>query len=91
MVMLEAMRKGLPVVSFDCPRGPAEIISDGRDGILVPPGDIDGLANGLLSLIEDVPRRRRLAAAGLETARAYDAGAIGRQWQALVRGLVRDP
>ena len=72
---------------MDCPRGPGEIISDGRDGILVPPEDVGGLADALTALIEDEPRRRRLGAAGRETARTYDSDEIGRRWEALVREL----
>jgi glycosyltransferase involved in cell wall biosynthesis len=87
IVVVEAMSKGLAVVSFDCPRGPGELISDGHDGILVPPGDIDALAAALLELVEDEDRRRRLGAAALEKARAYDAGEIGRRWELLVREL----
>ena len=88
MVLIEAMSKGLAVVSFDCPQGPGEIITDGEDGILVPPGDVDGLAAAIVRLIDDEQQRHRLGTKALSTAAQYDLAVIGRQWDELVGRLI---
>jgi glycosyltransferase involved in cell wall biosynthesis len=87
MVIVEAMSKGLAVVSFDCPRGPGEIIGDGRDGVLVPELDVPALGRALSELASDEERRRRLGVAAVQTARRYDREAIGARWDALLEVL----
>lgn len=84
LVLLEAMSKGMAIVSFDCPTGPADVVDDHRNGILVPARDVDGLASGILELIEDEDLRRRLGPAAVETAAAYSLASVGPQWDALV-------
>jgi glycosyltransferase involved in cell wall biosynthesis len=89
MVLVEAMSKGLPVVSFDCPHGPADIVHDGTDGLLVPAENIDALAAALITLIEQPERRHRYGEAALRTAREYAITAIGPRWEALLSDLAR--
>ncbi|MCB5908384.1 glycosyltransferase family 4 protein [Streptomyces pinistramenti] len=87
MTLVEAMRCGVPVVSTDCPLGPAEIITDGTDGLLVPRGDGMALAGALLTLVEDPERRGRMAAAALHSATRYDPGPIAARYQRLFEEL----
>ncbi|MFF2437247.1 glycosyltransferase family 4 protein [Streptomyces sp. NPDC058107] len=87
MTIVEAMRCGVPVVSTDCPLGPAEIIHDGVDGRLVPVGDRKALADALLDLIADEGTRRRMGQAALDTARRYDPGPIARTYDELFAEL----
>jgi glycosyltransferase involved in cell wall biosynthesis len=61
-VVVEGMAAGLPVIAA-ADGGPVEIIDDGRDGLLTPPGDVDALADALRSLRDNPARRARLGAA----------------------------
>jgi glycosyltransferase involved in cell wall biosynthesis len=91
MVLLEAMGCGLPLVSFDCPTGPADIVQDGHNGLLVPDGDIPGLAAALDQLIEDPHRRRSMGEAGVKLAEDYAGARIAERWVGLFRELQQEP
>ena len=53
MVLLEAKQNHLPLVSFDIASGPGEIITDGKNGLLVRFGDVDALAEEMCKLINN--------------------------------------
>ncbi|HEX2176831.1 MAG TPA: glycosyltransferase family 4 protein [Nocardioidaceae bacterium] len=89
MVVAEAMSKGVPVVAFDCPSGPADIITHGRDGFLVPDGDLAEFTRSLLLLIEDDDRRRQMGSAALQAGHRFDPHTIGQQWVQMFEELAR--
>ena len=65
-VLIEALACGCPVVSTDCPSGPAEILEWGKWGPLVPVGDADALAKAIVQTLERPPDRELLRKRGLE-------------------------
>jgi len=91
MVLIEAMSKGLPIVSTDCETGPREVVDPGRTGLLVPTGDATALAAGLRTLMDDEALRRRMGAQAGADAEAYSLTAIGPRWDELLGDLGRPP
>lgn len=88
LVLVEAMVCGLPVVSFDCPAGPDEIITDGHDGLLVPSGDVHALAEKLMILMADENLRKRLGEQARQSVRRYEMASIAKQWESLFDQLM---
>jgi glycosyltransferase involved in cell wall biosynthesis len=87
MVLTEAMACGVPCVAMDCPCGPGDIISNGKDGVLVPNGDIEGFAAALATLMDDAPLRRFMGREARSNVRRYNVEAVGAQWDQLFREL----
>jgi glycosyltransferase involved in cell wall biosynthesis len=74
------MATGLPVVSFRCPCGPEDIISEGEDGILVENGNIDKLADAICFLIENEELRKQYGKMGVVSAQQYHEDQIMQKW-----------
>lgn len=86
IVLMEAMATGLPVVATRI-TGVPELVEDGRNGLLVPPGRPDQLADAVERLVGDPGLRARFAAAGKQTVRErFD----GRQSVSRLEQLLRD-
>ena len=81
LALLEAMAAGMAVVSFDCPTGPADLIDDHRNGLLIRPRKVGLMAKGLKELMADEELRQRCSAGALDTAREYSMDVIGPRWE----------
>jgi glycosyltransferase involved in cell wall biosynthesis len=83
----EAMAAGLPVVSFDCDYGPADLIDHDQNGLLVPPDDVPALASALDRLLSDAGLRRRLGMAAREVGTRLQPSVIAASWDDILTEL----
>jgi glycosyltransferase involved in cell wall biosynthesis len=86
-VLLESMVTGAPVVVTDCPSGPAEIVDNGKYGLLVPPEDPDAIADALIRVLSDSELRDTLSKLSLKRARDFDFETSLKQWENTILAL----
>lgn len=89
MVITEAMACGIPPVSFACPCGPRDIISDGTDGLLVENGNIKQLAEKIIYLIEHETIRKEMGRQARINVERFKIESIGQQWKTLFESVLR--
>ena len=80
LVIPEAMSCGLPVVAYDCPYGPSEIITEERNGFLVSCYDVDAFAEKLCMLIENEPLRKIMGHNAIQSTLRFTKERIIPQW-----------
>jgi glycosyltransferase involved in cell wall biosynthesis len=88
LVLIEAMRHGLPCVSFNCPYGPKDLIDDNESGYVIENDNIEQFAEKLNYLIENTEIRKKFAKKALLKSTRYDVDTIMSQWRDLFDSLL---
>jgi GalNAc-alpha-(1->4)-GalNAc-alpha-(1->3)-diNAcBac-PP-undecaprenol alpha-1,4-N-acetyl-D-galactosaminyltransferase len=83
-VLMEAMQLGLPCISFDCPSGPCDLVTNEQNGLLLPPQDVSSLSAALARLAADAELRARLGRAAAGVNEQFSQERIYGKWLALL-------
>ena len=88
LVLLEAKQYGLPIVSFNCPTGPAEIVLDKENGYLVDDYNINYMSEKIFTLIENENLRAQFAEKSMKDTEKFSKKKIIKQWEDLIEGMI---
>lgn len=88
MVLIEAMACGVPCVAFNCPHGPADIIIDNEDGLIVPNGNIKAFSEAIIKLIENKALRKKMGEHAEENVKRFLPEVVMPQWDVLFKSFV---
>lgn len=85
MVLIEAQTFGLPIVSFDCPHGPSEVIIPNRNGVLVENQNIDELICALSNLLSNMELLQQYSSNAVKDAERFQPTKIIEDWKVLLQ------
>lgn len=89
LVISEAMSCSLPIVAYNCPYGPACIVSDSKNGYLIDSDDVDNYVDKLSVLMKDGNLRIKMGKDALSSSKRYEFNQIMPLWRALFEQLVQ--
>ena len=88
LVLLEAKQYGLPIVSFNCPTGPSEIVLDGENGYLIDNFDTNEMSNKICELIENEELRESFSRNSMNDTEKFNKETILQQWVDLIEEMI---
>jgi alpha-maltose-1-phosphate synthase len=89
LVLLEAMASGLPVITTTATAGP-DIISQGKDGWIIDPGDLDALVETMRFCLQNQDRITEMGANARRTAERFSWDAYGDRWAEILKAVVNE-
>lgn len=91
LVLIEAASCGLPLISYDCPSGPAEIIESEKNGFLIEKvGDVQMMADKICQLIESASLRKKMGEASRQMVTRFSVELICKQWLSLFNNILTE-
>ena len=90
LVLLEAMKHGVPCVTFDCPYGPSDVVDNEKSGYVIENDNIELFAQKLSELMDHPETRKAFSEEAIVKAKMFDKGVIMRQWKTLFESLLKE-
>ena len=87
LVLLEALKHGVPCIAFDCPFGPSSILENERSGFLIEDGNVHLFIEKLSLLMNDIDLRKKISKEAVQRSEVFSINRVMRQWEELFESL----